>query len=259
VATTSVHNVTSGSRRGRVAGAAAAITAAAAVVTAALFAASSSGAPSAVAVVTSALSKSAADKYSFSLDSTTQLGKRLISQVLVSGMFDPGRDLGAELLTTSYRRHPVTAHIRFVGDYVYTSVAPGSGLGTIRTLWDKAPVPPPSSGYGFVSDQPVSPADLTRLLQYAPAVREAGPTAGAGWTGTSYSFTARISRASVAGIVCIDRQGQVRREVTTATLAHGFAMHWDLAINDSATHETVTGPPANQVTYTKSPYWGWYF
>jgi hypothetical protein len=251
--------VTRWNRRGRALGAAAAITAAAAVVTTTLFAASGSGAPSALAVVTSTLSKTAADKYSFSLASTTQLRERPVSQVRVSGRFDPGRDLGAELLTTSHQRHPVTAHILFVGDYVYTSVSPGSGLGTMGTRWDKAPVPPPSAGYGFVSDQPVSPADLTGLLRHARAVREVGPVAGAGWTGISYSFTARLSGASVDGIVYIDRQGRVRREVTTATLAHGLAMHWDLTINDFAAQETVTRPPANQVTYTSSPYWGWYF
>lgn len=254
-----VHDVTRGSRRGRVLGAAAVITVAATVVTTTLFAASGSGAPSALAVVTSALSKTAADKYSFGLDSTTQIGERLVSQVLVSGMFDPGRDLGAELLTTSYQRHPVTAHILFVGDYVYTSVSPGSGLGTMGTLWDKAPVPPPSAGYGFVSDQPVTLADLTGLLRHARAVREVGPASGAGWTGISYSFTARLSGASVDGIVYIDRQDRVRREVTTATSAHGFAMHWDLALNYFVAQETVTGPPASQVTYTSTPYWGWYF
>jgi hypothetical protein len=251
--------VTHRSRRGWVLGAAAAIAVAAAVATTALFAASGSVAPSPLAVVTSALSRTAADKYSFSLDSTTQMREKLVSQVLVSGMFDPGRDRGAELLTTSHQRHPVRARILFVGNYVYTSVSPGSGLGTVGKPWDKAPVPPPSQGYGFVSDQPVSPANLTGLLQYARAVREVGPASGAGWTGTSYSFTARLSRVSVDGIVYIDRQGRVRREVTTATLAHGFALHWDLAINDFVAQETVAGPPANQVTYTSSPYWGWYF
>jgi hypothetical protein len=250
---------TSRSRRRRALVAAAAITVAATAVTTALFAASGRGAPSALAVVTSALSKTAADKYSFSLVSTTRMGKTRIRQVLVSGMFEPGRDLGAELLTTRYRRHPVTARILFIGDYVYTSVAPGSGLGTVGTLWDKAPVPPPSAGYGYVSDQPVSPADLTGLLRYARAVREAGPASGPGWTGTRYSFTAHLAGASVDGIVCIDRQGRVRREVTTATFAHRFASHWDLAINGFAAQRTVTGPPASQVTYTRSPYWGWYF
>ena len=251
--------MTRGSRRGRVLGAAAVITVAVPVVTTALLAASGSGAPSALAVVTSALSKTAPAKYSFSLDSTTQMGERLVSRVLVSGMFDPGRDLGVELLKTSYQRHPVTARILFVGDYVYTSVSPGSRLGTMGTLWDKAPVPPPSAGYGFVSDRPVSLADLAGLLRHARAVREAGRASGARWTGTSYSFTARLSGASVDGIVYIDRQGRVRREITAATLGHGFVMHWALALDYFVVQKTVSEPPASQVTYTSSPYWGWYF
>lgn len=103
---------------------------------------------------------------------------------VVSGAFDPRHELGTESLTTSYENHPVRAQIRFVGKYVYTWVSPGSGLGTVgkRKPWNKALVPPVEAKgaqeidlYGFVSDQPVSPAELSGLLRSAGAVRDAGP------------------------------------------------------------------------------------
>ena len=249
-----------GSRRMRILVTAGAVTAAAAAVTTALLAASgtgaaSVGAPSALAAVTSALAKTAAGSYGFSLDSSGQG----MSPHVVSGMVDPGHDLGAELLTTTYKNHPVTARILFIGDYVYTWVSPGSGLGTAGKPWNKAPVPPPGPGYGYVSDQPVSPAELSGVLRYAHAVHDAGPASGPGWTGTKYTFTAHLSGPTVTATVYVDRQGRVRRLITTVTFKYGFVTRRDITFGDFGAQQAVTAPPASQIKYTSYPYWGFYF
>jgi hypothetical protein len=235
---------------------------AAAAVTTALFAAPGSGTPSALAVVTSALAQTSARGYSFSLDSTVQARGRDASSSVVSGAFGPRHEAGTETLTTSYGHHPVKAQFRFVGKYVYTWVSSGSGL---SKPWDKSPVPPTGvSGtqggdiYGFVSDQPVSAAELSGVLRYARSVRDAGPVSGPGWAGARYTFTVRLSGGSVSGAVYVDRQGQVRRLVTI-TAEGAVATRRDLTFGDFGMHAAATAPPANQTTYTSYPYSGFYF
>lgn len=257
-----------GRRRMRELAAAGAVAAvAAAGVTAAMLAASASHAPSALAAVTSALAKTSADSYSFSLDSTVQSAGRVRSSDVVTGAFDPRHELGAEVLTW----HGVLsakAQIRFIGKYVYTWVSPGSGLGTIGKPWDKAPVPSPEADilpgdgpYGFVSDRPVSPAGLSGVLRSAGRVSDGGPASGPGWTGTKYAFTASLSggRESISGTVCVDQQGRVRRLVTITT-EEGVTTDRDLTFGDLGAPVSVTAPPVSQVKYTGGgPYWGFYF
>jgi hypothetical protein len=231
-------------------------------VTTALFAVPGGGAPSALAVVTSALAETSADGYSFSLASTVQFRGRDMSSSVVSGVFGPSHEVGTEMLTTSFEHRPVKARIRFIGKYVYTWVSPGSGLGK---PWNKAPVPPPGADrtqggalYGFVSDHPVTAAELSGVLRYTHAVRDAGPVSGPGWVGTRYTFTARRSGGSVSGAVYVDRQGRVRRLITI-TIGDGVATRRDLNFGDFGVQEAVTAPPAGQTGYTSYPYWGFYF
>jgi hypothetical protein len=234
-------------------------------VTTALFAMSGSGVPSARTVVTDALTQTSAMSYSFSLDSTVQARGRTMSTSVVSGVFSPGHEFGAELATTSYEHRPVTARIRFIGKYVYTWVPSGSGLRTGGKPWNKAPVPPLGTSlkqgddlYGFVSDQPVSATGLSGVMRYAHAVRDARLVSGQGWVGTEYTFTARLSGGSVSGSVYVDRQGRARRLVTI-TIGEGVATRRNLTFGDFRAHETVTAPPASQTGYTSYPYWGFYF
>jgi hypothetical protein len=157
--------------------------------------------------------------------------------------------------------------IRFTRGYVYTQVAPGSGFGK---PWNKSPVPsaradamPGYDVYGFVTDQPVRPAELSGVLRSAGTVREAGSASGPGWTGTRYAFTARFPGAqeSVSGTVDIDQQGQVRRPVTTTTQGtHGrITTDRDLTFSNFGAPVPVTTPPASQVGYTSQPYLEFFF
>jgi hypothetical protein len=239
-------------------------------VTAALLVASASHtpptshAPSALAAVTGALAKTSADGYSFRLDSAVRYGGREDHSDVVSGAFDPGPGFGTELLATRASQGPVTAQIRFIGRYVYTRVSESETSGK---PWDKAPVPaagaagmPGNEVYGYVSDQPVNPAGLSGVLRSAGTVHETGPASGPGWTGTRYTFIARVpdGRVSVTGTAYVDQQGRVRRLVTSTTQAE-VTKDRDLTFGDFGAPVPVTAPPASQVKYTSSPYWGFFF
>jgi hypothetical protein len=260
-----------------VAAAAVAVTAVAVTaggVTAALLAAPGSHAPSALATVTGALTRTAAHGYTFSLDTTGRTLAGRARLIVVSGTLDPGGGVGAELLTTRAGGHSVQMQIRFIGRYVYTWLSPGSGLATLGRAWDKALATAgraPQSPGSFVSDLPVSPAELSGVLRFAGVVHDEGSASGSGWTGTKYAFTTRVpgepgsvsahfpgGRESVSGTVYLDRQGRVRRLVTITTRGR-LVTRRDLTFSNFGAPVPVTAPPARQVRYTSAPYWGFYF
>jgi len=256
----------------------AAVTAGAAAL-AALLATSVGDAPSALAAVTSAMTKTSAQSYQFSLGSTTVLdydGKTLGSTA-VSGAFDPRHKRGSEVLHT----RGIVAQIRFIGGYVYTRVSPGAGVGSTGKPWDQAPIPPLSEYVhpgqdlqGYDAERPISPADLFAVLRSTATVRVVGPASGPGWTGTEYAFTAGpiywknavvAIRETVTGTVYVDKQGRVRRLVTSTSEAN-----WPgrpglkitpvtttdvLTFGGFETRVRVSPPPAGQVAYTAKPYW----
>jgi hypothetical protein len=232
---------------------------------AALLAASAGHAPSPLATVACALAKTSAGSYSFSLDSVVRFRGREMLSDLVSGAFDPGPRLGTEVLALRRPQGRMSAQIRFLGKYVYTQVSGGSTLGK---PWNKAPVPsvaadgiPPGYEiYGFVTDRPISPAELSGALRSAGTVREAGPASGPGWTGTRYVFTASFpeGRQSLTATVELDQQGRVRRLVTITTQGK-VTTDRDLTFGDFGAPVPVTAPPAGQVSYTSRPYWGFLF
>jgi hypothetical protein len=57
----------------------------------------------------------------------------------------------------------------------------------------------------------------------------------------------------------VDKQGRVRRLVTTTTQASGVTLLRNLTFGDYGAPVPVTAPPASQVQYTGRPYWGFYF
>jgi hypothetical protein len=230
-------------------------------------------APSPLSAVTSALARTSAQSYTFSVRSIARTPKQELNSDLVSGAYDPSRHLGSERLVSQAGKQTRKAQSRFLGTYVYTSVYSAAGFGK---LWDKSPLAaaeatpmPPGDLYSFASDQAVSPAELTPVLRSAgTAVHEAGAASGPGWTGTRYAFTASLSdgQQSVSGTVDVDRQGQVRR-MTTTTQRRGKAggkpfvtTGRDIGFGDFGAPVRVTTPPAGQVKYTSGmPYWGFYF
>jgi hypothetical protein len=253
------------------AGSAAAAAALAVGITAALHQAPA--APSPLSAVTSALTGTSAQSYTFSLDTTVRSSKKVLNSDRVSGAINPRRHLGTESLTAEAAGQAKRAQSRFIGAYVYTSVFSASGFGK---LWDKSPLAaavaagmPTGDPYGFVSDQPFSPTELNVVMQSpGTAVRDSGPASGPGWTGTGYTFTASLSegRESVRGTVDADRQGRVRR-ITTTTEERGQAggkvsitTVRDITFGAFGAPVRATAPPASEVKYSSgTPYWGFYF
>lgn len=248
--------------------AAAAVTAVAAGGTTALFMAYARHPPTPFATVTSALASTSADSYRFTLDSTVKFGGSELRSDVVSGAYDPRHGLGTELLAArTSRGAPVRMRIRFISRYVYTQEAPGSGF---DKLWNKSLIPsaradamPGNDVYGFVTDEPVGPVELSGVLRSAGTVREVGSASGPGWTGTRYAFTARFPGAQEAdsGTVDIDQQGRVRRLVTITTQGtHGvITTDRDLTFGNFDAPVPVTAPPTSQVGYTSKPYSGFLF
>jgi hypothetical protein len=246
--------------------AAVAVAAAVAGVTAKVLAPPGSQAPSALAMVRSALATTSAASYSFEMHTVVPSLADLVPPIAVSGAFDPRHRVGTELLTTRSKKQPEKIQIRFIGKYVYTWV---SGTETAGEPWNKALVPPaganglPSNDpyfYGFITDEPVSPAGLTSLLGSAGEVRKSGLADGPGWSGVKYVFTARLlgGKESVSGTLDVDQQRRVRKLVMI-TRQGKVAVDREITFSDFGAPVPVTAPAVSQVKYTSTPYSGYYF
>lgn len=228
--------------------------------------------PSALAAVTSAVAKTTAQSYRFTLSEKLQgSGSKIPTRGAITGAIDPRSNLGVEQLTARTAGGAVTtAQVRFVGKYVYTWLSPNTRIGHVGKPWDKAPAPPSSTQSGPLgefqgvgADQPISPALLLGVLRSATTVRKAGPASGPGWTGTKYAFSAHITKPqprTISGTAYVDQQGRVRGLATTIELylpegsrAPAFTITDDLTFGDFGSPVSATAPPASQVEYTSVP------
>jgi hypothetical protein len=224
--------------------------------------------------LSSALARTAADSYSFSLDATMRVGGRNRGSEAASGVVDPKRHLGMEQLVDRSVGGTTRAQVRFAGAELYTLVPSGFGFGK---PWDESPAAavsgamPPGDLYGFASDRPVSPEALAVVLRAAGVTAHRGGTvSGPGWTGIGYTFAARLDRGleTVTGTVYVDQQGHVRR-LMTVTAEEGQAAigkpsslttERDITFAEFGVPVSVTAPPPEQVKHTSGePYWGLYF
>jgi hypothetical protein len=116
--------------------------------------------------------------------------------------------------------------------------------------------------------KPDSPQGLLMLLRIATTVRADGPVAGAGWTGTRYSFSVVAGKHSfvddpnemitaVTGTVDVDQQGRVRHVHVIQHVQEPRipSITNDMTFSDFGQQVSVTAPPASQVT--KEPQFGW--
>ena len=230
--------------------------------------------PSALAAVTSAMVKTSAQSYRFSMNGSLTLPSiRLTQHFALTGAIDPQHERGTELVTGGPLRGThtyVTEQLRFIGKNLYTSVSPASGLGSVGKPWDEAPIPAPdtraspgSELRGNTFEQPISPAELLGVLRSAAAVRYVGPASGPGWTGSKYAFTAHLAGSpavTVAGTVDVDQQGQVHSLDTITTMRTrdrnpAQTETEDLTFGGFSDPVQVTAPPASQVKQTITPYW----
>lgn len=225
-------------------------------------------APSALAQLTSAASRTAGLSYHISATVTTvPLGTdepAPAQSVRVSGAFDPAQRTGEETVGSS-------AQIRFIGRYVYLSRPAGGPALPGGKSWVRAPSPqlwePVTAGQGLTvaagitSVAETSPQNLFALLKSASTVDRQGSASGDGWTGTSYAFTVRITlgpagsgqpAVTAAGTAGVDQQGRVRRLDAAYTLPGGASapperVTVEMTFSDFGTPVSVSPPPASEV------------
>jgi hypothetical protein len=254
--------------RGRVALATAAASVAAAATAVTLTVAT---APSALAQLTSAASRTAGLSYDFSATlASVPLradGSAPAQSGRVSGAFDPAHRTGEETLGGG-------AQIRFLGQYAYLrdlrAPAGGPALPAGKS-WMRVPGPrlwePVTAGpglrvaAGISSLAETNPQNLLSIIKSASTVDRKGSASGDGWTGTSYAFTGNITfdeagnsqvAVTATGTVDVDQQGRVRRfDAAYTQPAQGSApperVTVEMTLSDLGTHVSVSPPPASEV------------
>jgi hypothetical protein len=288
-----VRRRTSARRRARTrvlvpAGAVASLALAGAVALAVTLTATVASAPSAFAAVTAAAAKTSTESFRVTMNITTTteaVTGSSVSRYRVTGEADPAHAVGEETVASKDLLTGGALQLRFIGQDIYVNVqapivqapppaarpAPTGDVSPVGSVSPKGSVSPrPWSeaalwprltakqlvvNPGFDSQQAVDPGSLLALLRSAGTVTKEGPASGPGWTGTRYRFTVATSgrASSAAGTVYVDRQGQVRRLVTTITLPLGGGYHAtsteDVSFSDFGSPVSVTAPPASQVTW----------
>ncbi len=225
--------------------------------------------PSALAQLTSAVSRTAGQSYHFSATATQvtlpSSGTAITSRTEFSGGFDPARRVGEQTTRTG-------AQTRFIGSYVYLNAAaagdpPGvpGGKSWFRIpslpLWD----PATASGQlrltaGLLSVVETNPQDLFALLESVSQVNRQGSVSGPGWTGTRYAFSVALALAAgrrvlnghATGSIDVDQQGRVRQldaaytvpAIASAPLKQGTV---EMTFSDFGAPVSVSAPPAREV------------
>jgi hypothetical protein len=211
-------------------------------------------APPALAVVTSALTRTLAQSY--------HLSEQDSSYYIVNGQIrsphhhactteaDPVR----HLLATSC---PSGIISREVGGYIYI-YTPRSAVSPGRH-WLRIPaasiLPLPAIG-GFIT---ATPQQMLAEIKKAATVTVAGPASGPGWTGTRYAFSATLNPGTIvklSGTVTVDRQGRARALVLTMRFTGAprifpgalaaLVTTRALTFSDFGAPLTVTPPPPDQ-------------
>ena len=226
-------------------------------------------APPALAAVTGALSRAAAESFRMNLTVTEhntvpgQLG--VPSPLYMNGELDLKRNLGQETLSNGWRT-------LIVGQEAYTKLPPpqARAAGTVGKPWTVEPSwaaePPYGSAaaqlaWDFNSDRPFNPQAMLTLLKSGAKVVNEGSVSGSGWTGTRYRFTISHPEGTgglVDSITCtvdVDSQRHIRSLVqTTVFVASGkpgtageMIYTGDFTFSDFGIRFSVTPPPASQI------------
>lgn len=192
-----------------------------------------SQAPSALAQVTLAAARTAAQSYRVTSTASVAAAPEGPGpvQATVSGEFDPARGTGVETTTQGDQ-------IRYLDGYMYLPMPDAYRYAYQAAR--KVPVPAgktwlrlkvlhpqdPGSAQaqlllsigGLTTLELDNPQSLLALIKSATQVREVGPASGPGWTGTRYAISATANPGStphavqrISGTVDVDQQGRVRR------------------------------------------------
>ena len=243
--------------------------AAAVVVSAATLTLTLAQAPSALAQLTSAISRTTGHSYHFNATTTRVLGTGdgmpPATRTAFSGAFDPAAATGEETFSTG-------AQIRFTGGYVYLN--PGripAGQPGLPGGKSWLGVPSPAFGVpasaspqlrllaGMLGAAGTSPQGLFSLLRSVSTVTSQGSVPGSGWTRYAFSGTFALgpagsgpATATAAGTVDVDQQGRVRHLDATWALhatppAQPERVTIEMSFSDFGAPVRVSAPPAGDV------------
>ncbi len=226
--------------------------------------------PSALAQVTSAVSRTAEQSYYFSATTTrvtiSRSGTAITSRTEFSGAFDPARRVGEETTRSGAQK-------RFIGSYVYLSggLAGGQPAFPGGKSWLRTPsfpqwVPATASGQlrlaaGLLSVAETNPQNLLALLESVSQVNRLGSVSGPGWTGTRYAFSVAFAlgvagsgapAGHASGTIDVDQQGRVRQldaayTVPATASAPSKQGTVGLTFSDFGAPVSVSAPPARDV------------
>jgi hypothetical protein len=189
-------------------------------------------APSALTLVLTAATRTAASSYHFTAavtDTQTPADGQQPQRITSAGAVDPARGVGEVSASDGEQ-------VRMVGGYLYVGGARGpAGKPFDGKPWFRVPVHSVRIGLGGTPDlkavlvtdaqgfSQTSPQGLLTLLKSAGRIRAAGPASGPGWTGVHYVFSGTMRRAYAdlttpfTGAVDVDQQGRVRQLAVTFT------------------------------------------
>jgi hypothetical protein len=229
------------------------LTAASVLAVAALLASVVTGTPSAQARVAAAAGRTATEGYRVRIVSTTSDTAPASSATQASeGVFDPAQRTGRLLLQGQ------GLEVRFVGDTVYRQLPAASGPNGKRWVAQRRSFDPDVSIPAFVRLTKLAwqdPQQALARLRSAAAVHEQGRVSGDGWRGHRYAFELTDNKRGtrVTGTVDVDQAGRVRRlevtdRLTTNPGRAAGTLRTVMEFRDYGAHETVSAPPAGQVT-----------
>jgi hypothetical protein len=233
------------------------LTAASVIAVATLVASVVTGNPSAQARVAAAAGRTATDGYRVRIISTTSDKAPASSSTTQAseGVFDPAQRTGRLLL------QGLGLEVRFVGDMVYTELPAGARPNGKRWVAHQRSFDPDLAMPAFVELTKLAwqdPQQALARVRSAATVHEQGRVAGDGWRGHRYAFELTDDKefkrgTRVTGTVDVDQAGRVRRlevtdRLTTSTGRAVGPLRTVMEFRDYGAHETVSAPPAGQVT-----------
>jgi hypothetical protein len=233
------------------------LTAASVLVAAVLVASVVTGTPSAQARVAAAAGRTATQGYRVRIVTTSSDKVPASSPATRTseGVFDPSQRTGRLLLRGQ------GLEVRFVGDMVYTELPARARPDGKRWVALRRNFDPEVAVPAFVHLTKLAwqdPQQALARLRSAAAVHEQGRVSGDGWLGRRYAFELTADKdvkraARVTGTVDVDQAGRVRRlevtdRLTTNAGRAAGTLRTVMEFRDYGAHETVSAPPAGEVT-----------
>jgi hypothetical protein len=198
-------------------------------------------APPALAAVTSAMTRTLAQSYHLTEQTSGynirngRIRPAPGSNFTCTIEADPVRHLQASSCANGLEKREV------VGRYTYIYGSPAQGW--VRTGWMRIP----TASLPWSNFMTATPQQMLAEIKKVYKVSVAGPASGPGWTGTRYAFSVALPTRQ-SGTVTVDQQGRVRTLALTTWGGNGTSLGTQvLTFSDFGAPVTVTPPPANQI------------